>query len=268
MELISSLQNARIKNVIKLTEKPAERRAQRLIVMEGLREMTLAVKAGFRIDSLFVCSEKVRDQRGVEGLAERAQAAFGVTVPVFEKMAYRDNVDGVVALVVPKTLRLADVKLPANPLVIVLEAVEKPGNLGAILRTADAAKADAVIVCDPQTDLYNPNTIRSSLGCLFTNQVVAAPSAEVLAWLKSHGITSYAAALTGKEFYHHQDFTRPTAIVMGTEATGLTDTWLRGADKQIKVPMRGEVDSLNVSATTAILVFEACRQRNFGMGEA
>jgi TrmH family RNA methyltransferase len=183
-------------------------------------------------------------------------------------MAYRDNVDGVVALVVPKSLRLADVKLPANPLVIVLEAVEKPGNLGAILRTADAAKADAVIVCDPQTDLYNPNTIRSSLGSLFTNQVVAAPSAEVLAWLKSYGITSYAAALTGKEFYHHQDFTRPTAIVMGTEATGLTNTWLRGADKQIKVPMRGEVDSLNVSATTAILVFEACRQRNFGMREA
>jgi TrmH family RNA methyltransferase len=265
MELISSLQNARIKNVIKLTEKPAERRTQRLIVMEGLREMTLAAKAGLRIDSLFICPGKVRDPEGVTLLAKAAQGTFEVTVPVFEKMAYRENVDGVVALVVPRPLGLPDVKLPPNPLVIVLEAVEKPGNLGAILRTADAARADAVVVCDPQTDLYNPNTIRSSLGCLFTNQVVVAPSGEVLAWLKKHRITSYAAALTGVEFYHHQDFAQPTAIIMGTEATGLTDTWLRGADKQIKVPMRGKVDSLNVSATTAILVFEACRQRNFGM---
>lgn len=265
MEIITSLQNSRIKNVIKLTEKPSERRAQRLIVIEGLREMTLAARAGFRIDSLFVCPDKVRDRGGVEALTEAAGAAFEVTSPVFEKMAYRENVDGVIALAVPRQLSLAGLKLPAAPLVVVLEAVEKPGNLGAILRTADAARVDAVIVCDPQTDLFNPNTIRSSLGCLFTNQVVAAPSEEVLRWLKTNKITSYAAALTGKEYYHHQDFTRPTALVMGTEATGLTSVWLYGAGKQIKVPMRGEVDSLNVSATTAILIFEACRQRNFGI---
>lgn len=265
MEAITSLQNSRIKNVIKLAEKPSERRAQNLTVMEGLREMTLAAKGGFVIDSLFVCWDKVRDPKGVGVLVKAARHTFEVNVPVFEKIAYRENVDGVVALIVPQQLALSDLKLPTNPLIIVLEAVEKPGNLGAILRTADAARVDAVIVCDPQTDLYNPNTIRASLGCLFTNQVIAAPSDEVISWLQQHNIQSYAAALTAQELYHQQDFTKPTALVLGAEATGLTAAWLSGAATQIKVPMRGEVDSLNVSATTAILVFEACRQRNFGM---
>ncbi|MES2733242.1 MAG: RNA methyltransferase [Bacteroidota bacterium] len=262
MELITSLQNPRIKNVIRL-EKASERREQNLIVIEGLRELSLAVQAGFTIQSLFICQEKVRNAAEMLALQQKAESVFEVNVPVFEKMAYRDNTDGVIALAVPRRLTLADLQLSPQALVIVLEAVEKPGNLGAILRTADAAHIDAVIICDPQTDLFNPNTIRSSIGCLFTNQVVVSSTAEVQAWLRHKKIRSYAAALTATHFYHQTDFTTPSAIVMGTEATGLSEAWLTGADQQIKVPMQGKIDSLNVSASTAILVYEARRQRNF-----
>ncbi|MBC7921854.1 MAG: RNA methyltransferase [Ferruginibacter sp.] len=262
MELITSLQNSRVKNVIRL-EKASERRQQNLIVVEGLRELTLAAQAGWEIGSLFICREKVRHWAEVAVLERQANQVYGVSVPVFEKMAYRDNTDGLVALTVPRRLALSDVKLSPQPLLIVLEAVEKPGNLGAVLRTADAARVDAVIVCDPQTDLFNPNVIRSSVGCLFTNQVVVATTPEVQQWLRGRGIRSCAAALTARHFYHQTDFTVPTALVLGTEATGLSDAWLSGADQQIKVPMQGRIDSLNVSATTAILVYEARRQRNF-----
>jgi TrmH family RNA methyltransferase len=212
---------------------------------------------------LFVCPEKVRRFPELTTLYRQAKETFEVSVPVFEKMAYRDNTDGLIALVEPHHRRLTDLKLPAKPLVLVLEAVEKPGNLGAILRTADAARVDAVIICDPQTDLFNPNTIRSSIGCLFSNQVVVSSTTEVQAWLRLRNIRSYAAALTASHFYHQTDFTHPTALVLGTEATGLSKAWLQGADQQIKVPMQGKIDSLNVSATAAILVYEARRQRNF-----
>lgn len=244
-------------------EKASERREQNLIVIEGLRELSLAVQSGFVLQTLFVCPEKVRNFPELTTLYRQAKGAFDVSVSVFEKMAYRDNTDGLIALVEPHRLRLTDLKLPAKPLVLVLEAVEKPGNLGAILRTADAARVDAVIICDPQTDLFNPNTIRSSIGCLFSNQVVVSSTAEVQTWLRQQGILSYAAALTANHFYHQTDFKPPTALVLGTEATGLSEAWLQGADQQIKVPMQGKIDSLNVSATAAILVYEARRQRNF-----
>jgi TrmH family RNA methyltransferase len=263
MEVITSLQNPRIKNVIRLEEKASERRAQNLIVIEGMREISLAVQSGFALQSLFVCPDKVRDRSGFSALLMKTETAFEVSQAVFEKMAYRDNTDGLIALAVPQRLKLIDLQLPAHPLIIVLEAVEKPGNLGAILRTADAARVDAVIICDPQTDLFNPNTIRSSIGCLFTNQVVVSSTAEVQPWLRQQNIRSYAAALSATHYYHQTDLTQATALVLGTEATGLSEAWLKGADLQIKVPMQGKIDSLNVSATTAILVYEARRQRNF-----
>jgi TrmH family RNA methyltransferase len=144
-----------------------------------------------------------------------------------------------------------------------LEAVEKPGNLGAILRTADAASVDAVIICDPLTDIYNPNAIRSSIGCVFTNQIVSTSSDKAIEWLKNNNIRAYAAALTARKNYHETDLTGSTAIVMGTEANGLTQKWLNQTDVQIIIPMCGDIDSLNVSTSTAILIFEAMRQRNF-----
>ncbi len=258
-ESITSLQNARIKNIVKLQEKSAERREQGLVVVEGLREINLAIAAGLALDSLFYCPELTSEA----AVAAKGDSVFEITLPVFQKIAYREGSDGAIALFKPKSVWLSELKLSKNPLLIVLEAVEKPGNLGAVLRTADAAQADAVIICDPKTDIYNPNVIRSSVGCVFTTQVVSCTSEELKLWLKEQNITPYAAALPAKQLYHQADFTQPVAIVFGTEANGLTDKWLNKEIPQVKIPMSGKIDSLNVSNSVAIMVFEAMRQRDF-----
>ena len=258
--MITSLQNQRIKDIVKLGN-ARERRKQNLFVIEGARELTLAIAGGYSLCNLFVCDELL-SELGNELVYKIDIRAEMVTAEVFQKMAYREESDGIIAVSCPKHLSLDMVQLSANPFVIVLEAVEKPGNLGAVLRTADAANVDAVIVCDPKTDIYNPNTIRSSIGCLFTRQVVACTSEEALHWLKKTGIRIFATTLTASEWYHETDFTQPSAIVMGTEANGLTDFWLRNAERRIKIPMQGYIDSLNVSVSTAIITFEAMRQRN------
>jgi RNA methyltransferase, TrmH family len=169
---------------------------------------------------------------------------------------------GVVALAKPKKISFETLKLSQNPLLLVLEKVEKPGNLGAILRTADAANVDAVIICDPQTDIYNPNVIRSGIGCVFTKQVVACSNKECIAFLKEKGISIFSTALTASKPYTEINFTVAAAIVMGTEATGLTQEWLENSTQNIIIPMLGEIDSMNVSVSAAIVVFEALRQRN------
>jgi TrmH family RNA methyltransferase len=196
-------------------------------------------------------------------ILDKETTVYEITVPVFEKMAYRENSDGIIAQVVSKFMTLENLELRSDPLIIVLEKVEKPGNLGAVLRTADAAEADAVLVCDPLTDIYNPNVIRSSIGCVFSMQVVCCSSQEALGWLKQNKIKSYAAALTAKKWYHENDLSGAVAIVLGTEADGLSEFWLSKSDDQIKIPMLGTIDSLNVSNATAVMVYEAMRQRNF-----
>lgn len=257
-EHISSLQNPKIKNIVKL-QKASERREQNLFIIEGEREINLALQSGIVIHSYFLCADFGKQIPVLDSQVR----TFTVNKEVFQKIAYREHSDGCLALAHPKNISLKDLKLSPTPFIIVLESVEKPGNLGAILRTADAAQVDAVIVCDPLTDIYNPNVVRSSVGCVFTNQVVACSSAETLQWLKANDITSYAAALTAVEYYQDVDFKKGAAIVMGTEADGLSSLWLAGADKQIKIPMRGKIDSLNVSTSCAVLVFEAMRQRDF-----
>lgn len=259
-ETITSLQNPRIKNVVKLQEKSAERRSQGLVVVEGLREIGLALEAGLVIDTLFYCEEF---KASTASIIPQAQSVFAITKDVFTKIAYREGSDGVLALFKPRFYTLNNLNLSANPFLIVVEGVEKPGNLGAILRTADAAQADAVIICDPKTDIYNPNVIRSSVGCVFTTQVLVCTSDELQEWLKQKGITPYAAALPAHQFYHDADLTKACAIVFGTEADGLTDKWLNDTIEQIKIPMRGKIDSLNVSNSVAIMAFEAMRQRGF-----
>lgn len=264
MEQISSPQNSRIKNIAKLATKAKERREQQLFIIEGARELSLALIAGYEIDSIFVCPELFSKTEYPQVLDSIDQnKLFEVTVPIFQKMAYREGSDGLLTLAKPKGNSLRQLNLPANPFIIILESVEKPGNLGAILRTADAAKADAVIVCDPATDIYNPNAIRSSVGCSFTVQTAVCTSEEALAFLKERKIKSFAAELQASQWYHQTDFTQASAIVMGTEADGLTDFWLQSADARIKIPMRGAIDSLNVSVSTAVLTFEAMRQRGF-----
>ena len=264
MEVISSLQNNRIKHIVRLSSKAKERKEQDLFIVEGAREFSLALSGGYQPQSVFVCRELFAKTDYPDVLKDiDAGILFEVTLPVFEKIAYREGSDGLLVLVHARRHRLEDLQLSPTPFLILLETVEKPGNLGAILRTADAAKADAVIVCNPSTDLYNPNVIRSSVGCLFTVPVAVCSSQEALDWMRQQNIQSYAAELTASQWYQDTDFTKPSAIVMGTEADGLTPFWLENADHRIKIPMRGAIDSLNVSVSTAVITFEAMRQRGF-----
>ena len=259
--LISSLQNPSVKNLVKLN-KARERKAQNLFVIEGARELSLALTGGYSLKEVYVCRELFEhsDYPDVLDFIDDDKI-IDITPEVFKKASYRTSSDGLIALTHPKKHTLADIILSENPFVIILESVEKPGNLGAILRTADAAAVDAVIVCDPQTDIYNPNVIRSSVGGLFTVQTAVCTSQEAMEWLDKYSIASYAAELEAAEWYQDIDYCGASAIVMGTEADGLTDSWLSYATKRIKIPMRGKLDSLNVSVSAAVLTFEAMRQR-------
>lgn len=263
MENITSLQNTRIKNIVKLS-KAKDRKEQNLFIIEGARELSLALSARYYIDSVFLCPAlfSKTDYPNVLDSIPKSKI-YEVTQAIFEKIAYREGSDGLLTLARPKEHALDALKLKESPFIILLEAVEKPGNLGAILRTADAAGVDAVIVCDPATDLYNPNAIRSSVGCMFTVPTAVCSSDEALEYLKKNNIRTFAAELQASSWYQDTDFTQASAIVMGTEADGLTDFWLHNADARIKIPMRGQIDSLNVSVSTAVLTFEAMRQRGF-----
>jgi RNA methyltransferase, TrmH family len=263
LEKITSVHNPRIKNLIAL-QRSRERRLLNRIIIEGYREINLALAAGFPVKELYSCRSLDSENR-LSLLQDQLlkNQIFEISVEVFEKLAYREASDGLIAVAEPIMLKLEDIQLRPTPLIVVLEAVEKPGNLGAMLRTADAANVDAVIVCDPLSDLFNPNTIRSSIGCIFTKQVVACTSSQAIDWLREKKISTYAAALIASNYYHETDLTGPTAFVMGAEATGLSRLWLGKADYQVKIPMLGRIDSLNVATSAAILVFEAMRQRGF-----
>ena len=258
---ITSTQNPKIKNLLAL-EKPRERRKQCLFVVEGRKEIKLALDAGYKIGNLFYCEDLISTDE-LKNYSTPQTLLIPVSGDVFDKVAIRENSGGVLAVAEQKTHRLDSIRLSANPLILVLESVEKPGNLGAILRTADAAGLDAVIICDPKTDFYNPNVIRSSVGCIFTNQVASATSSETLSWLKENHIIPYSTYLKASRPYHTVDYTKPSAIVMGTEATGLSDTWTNDAQNPIIIPMRGQIDSMNVSTAAAVIIFEARRQRGF-----
>lgn len=262
-DIINSTANPRIRNILKLQANSRDRREQNLIVIEGYREISRAVVSGVILKELYVCPELDRQSRYESLISGNSGIQlFEVGKDAFARIAYREGSDGLIALAVPVYLGLADLKLSANPLILVLEAVEKPGNLGAIMRTADAAGIDVVIVCDPLTDMYNPNTIRSAVGCIFTRQLVSCTSKAAMSWLREHGIKIYAAALSEEAIiYHKVNLSGPSAIVMGTESTGLSQGWLNGADEQIIIPMNGIADSLNVSTSAAVIVYEAVRQR-------
>ena len=257
MERITSAQNPKIKNLVLLQEKSKARREQGLFVVEGRRELEHCLEAGYKVRTLFVCPE-------IAGGAAVSMipSAIEITEQLYRKVAYRESTEGVIAEVETRERRLEDLDLPQNPLIVVLESVEKPGNLGAVLRSADAAGADAVIICDPLTDLYNPNLIRASIGAVFTVPTVAASTEEVIPWLQARHIQILTAQLQDSSLYYDCDMRRGTALVMGTESTGLTDRWRQAASAHIRIPMLGRLDSLNVSVSAAILLFEAVRQRS------
>lgn len=253
-EEISSTQNPRIRHLLALQQKSALRRQEGLFVVEGRRELEHCLQAGMQPVSLYCLAP--------EQVGQVPCDIVKVTPHVYERIAYRGSTEGIVAVIrTPQPRTLHSLLSQPHPLFIVLERVEKPGNLGAVLRSADAAQATGVIVCDPLTDLYNPNLIRSSIGAVFTVPVVTCSSAECIAFFRQHGIQILTAQLQDSHLYYDTPMTGPTAIVMGTESTGLTPVWRQAADAHIRIPMLGRLDSLNVSVSAAILLFEAVRQR-------
>lgn len=259
MERITSAQNPKIKMLLELQAKSKARKQSGLFVVEGVREIEHCVCCGYEIHTLFVCPE-ICGTSAVEELAQSPQI-IEVSQQIYDKLAYRGGTEGMIAEVRAKAHSLEQLKLKENPVVMVLESVEKPGNLGAVLRSADAAGADAVIICDPLTDLYNPNLIRASIGAIFTVPVAACSSEEAIRFLKDRNFKILTAQLQDSHLYYDTDMTGPTAIVMGTESTGLSDLWRKAASAHIRIPMLGRLDSLNVSVSAAILLFEAIRQR-------
>lgn len=266
--ILTSVQNPRIKELLVLQQKSSERRRAGLFVVEGQRELMHCIQAGMEVDTVFYCQKIMsNDMTGDHRSLEEWQKVAGgcrwieVSDTVYDKVAYRGGTEGLIAEVRVPDRKLTDLEVKDAPLYIVLEGVEKPGNLGAVLRSADAAGVDAVIVCDPRTDLYNPNLIRSSIGGIFTVPTVACSSEECIAFLKERGVQILTAQLQDSNLYYDQDMTKPTAVVMGTEATGLTPQWREAAAAHIRIPMLGRLDSLNVSVSAAILMFEAVRQR-------
>lgn len=270
MKHISSPNNAMIRHVEQLQRKSKARKKEGLFIIEGQREVVLAARGGFVMDQLLICGPILlhRDQFTKEEVysyleMDQHPEIISVTEEIYEKMAYRSGTEGCLAFAKAKSQQLTELRLSEKPLILIAESTEKPGNIGALLRTADAAKVDAVIIANPTADLYNPNVIRSSVGCVFTVPTAVASTKEVIAFLKSNAIDLYAATLQSSERYDQIDYRTPSAIAVGTEATGLSEQMRAAARANIIIPMSGEIDSMNVSVSAAILVFEAKRQRNF-----
>ena len=244
-----------------LKEKGKARKDTGSFLIEGQKEISLAVKGGYKIEVILfyasICSEN--EAKRLAGEAKLIE----ITKKIFEKLAYRDTTEGVIGIAKSKILSLSKLNLTENPLILIAEAPEKPGNIGALLRTADAAKLDAVIIANPKGDLYNPNIVRSSMGCLFTNQIAVGTTTEIISFLKERKISIYCATLQDATFYNTQSYITATAFVVGAEAIGLSQEWRDSATKNIIIPMEGEIDSMNVSVSAAILMFEAKRQRGF-----
>jgi TrmH family RNA methyltransferase len=262
LKQITSAQNPYIKSLLLLQEKAKARKQTGTFLIEGKREILLAIKGGYHIETLLFYPELISENE-INKLVQNTTDLIEINKDIFEKLAYRESTEGVIAVANSKSFSLSDLVLKENPLLLIAEAPEKPGNIGALLRTADAANLDAVIIANPNGDLYNPNIVRSSVGCLFTNQIATGTTSEIIAFLKERKINFYCATLQNSTSYHTQDFTMPSALVVGTEATGLSKEWREAATQNIIIPMQGEIDSMNVSVAAAILIFEAKRQRGF-----
>jgi TrmH family RNA methyltransferase len=255
------LQNPRVKQAVRLRER-RHRDREGLMLVEGADELALALAGGARPQAVFDCPELGAPEAVLER-AERAGAErVKVSAAVFAKLAYRENPDGVLAVLPAVRHRLDDLEAGERPLFLVAEAVEKPGNLGALLRSADACAASGVIVCDPTTDLSNPNVVRSSRGTLFTVRLAEAGSVEAIAWLRARSVRIVAATPQARQLYTACDLRGAAAIAVGAEDEGLSETWLKQADQTVRIPMLGTVNSLNVATAAALLLYEAVRQRS------
>jgi len=257
-EKISSLQNSKIKEIIKL-KKSRERKKQGLFLIEGRHEISLAIKAGIEIKQLCFCSEFSSDDNFAVNIEDYLN--FEISEEIFCKLSYRENPDGYLAVARKQDLSLKDIKLSENSLVVILDSVEKPGNIGAIMRSMDAVGADVLILDNPRTDIYNPNVIRCSLGTVFTKPVVESNFTEINAWIKEKGIKLYTLSPDTENDYLESDFTSSTALLLGAEHEGVSSKWLNSEHTNLKIEMAGTIDSLNVSVSAAVVLFEVARQR-------
>jgi TrmH family RNA methyltransferase len=257
-KMINSTANPKIKNILKLA-KSKERKAQGVFIVEGHREIMMAVKNAYIITELYYCQDYIDNKTHQDTVP--ALLSFSIGPKAFERITVRNNPDGFLAVVKIKEHSMDDIKLSKNPLLIIVEAMEKPGNLGAILRTADAAGADGVIICEERTDIYNPNVIRASLGTVFSVPLAIISNELAYKFLRENNIDIFASSPSAENFYFEADLTRPAAILVGAEHEGLSGLWLKKADKKIRIPMKGQIDSLNASVSAAIIIYEALRQR-------
>lgn len=263
MKEITSIQNSYIKNLLKLQEKSRERKKQGLFLIEGKREISLAIAANYKFENILFLESFISEHEILHLFNQNVNRTT-ISKDVYQKLAYRDSTEGIIAVVKTKSFALDTIHFKnENPLILVIEGVEKPGNIGALLRTSDAANIDAVFIANPRSDLYNSNIIRSSIGCVFTNQIAIGTSEEIISFLKEKKIDIFATTLQNSNEYHQENYTKPTAIVVGTEAIGLSEIWRSQATQNIKIPMQGKIDSMNVSVAAAIVIFEAKRQRKF-----
>lgn len=262
---ITSPQNSFVKELVQLKEKSRLRKKTNTFIIEGLREITLAIKGGYEITTILADSSIIYedDFKTLNNLLSSEVEIIEISNDVYKKIALRDSTEGILAISKGKDLALNTIQFKnENPLILIAEAPEKPGNIGALLRSADAAGIDAVFIANPKTDIYNPNIIRSSVGCVFTTNIATGSTTEIIDFLKENSIQMYGAALSASVEYQTIDYKQPSAIIVGTEATGLSEEWLNNTNQNIIIPMRGAIDSMNVSVSAAIIIFEAIRQRN------
>ena len=265
---ITSVQNSYIKELLQLKEKSRVRKKTQTFLIEGFREISLAITGNYEIETILVDNSIISAEL-IEQLKQASTTNFEIifiSKEVYKKLALRDTTEGILAVAKCKNLSLSNLNLKnKHPLILVAEAPEKPGNIGALLRTADAAGIDAVLIANPKTDMYNPNIIRTSIGCIFTTNIATGTTSEIINFLKENNIQIYGAALTASENYLNINYNNASAIVVGTEATGLTNEWLENTTKNIIIPMQGAIDSMNVSVSASIILFEAVRQRQLSV---
>ncbi|MDO5509766.1 MAG: TrmH family RNA methyltransferase [Weeksellaceae bacterium] len=260
-EPLTSLQNPKVKELIRWQAKSRQRIKDQVIIVEGIKENQLALQSGLHAQKFFVQEGLFHHQIQLP----QKSIIYTVSSTVFERIAYRGTTGGIIGIYSAPNRQLEDFSWTAPSLFMVLESVEKPGNLGAVLRSADAAAATAVIICDPKTDIFNPNVVRSSLGTVFTTPVFTCTTQEWLEYAEKHAINNFATHLNADSVsLYSQNYTQNTAFILGTESTGLTDQWINQGHTIIKIPMQGSIDSLNVSNAAAICLFEAVRQREVG----
>jgi len=263
MKEITSIQNSYIKELLKLQEKSRERKKKGLFIIEGKREISLAIKANYEFDTILYFKDLISEQEILHLFNANINRIL-ISKEVYQKLAYRDSTEGIIAVAKAKDFSLENIQFKTKtPLILVAEGIEKPGNIGALLRTADAANVTAVFIANPKSDLYNANIIRSSVGCVFTNQIAVGTSEEIVAFISKKKIQLYATTLQNSNEYHKENYTAATAIVVGAEANGLTTIFREKPTQNINIPMQGQIDSMNVSVAAAIVLFEAKRQRAF-----